>query len=134
MPRLTIEGMHDSQKIVEGTHTPALLCVTVTDDDGKPVDGLKAANFKLIVIRAPTIGGEWGDSHGPIEIASANPFQSGYYVVGVKSGLALAWGAGHYVVGLTVERKYLVGGGGGVVGRPATDNGQTIVSFDVKFA
>lgn len=109
MSKLTVQATRGLQAIVkESTKTPVVFSVSVKTYRGAtPITGLGPHRFDATVIEAPIIGGKYGNSSGPIEIASVTevPSKPGIYTVGIKPGLDLAWGAGNYVVDLLVERK-----------------------------
>ena len=88
--------------------------------------------FDVMVIEAPIIGGKWGPSAGPIEIVSAAEVvaKPGFYKVGIKPGLDLAWGAADYVVDFLVERKRFEQHG--AVAVSITDTGRASAEFTVK--
>jgi hypothetical protein len=129
MAKLTVQATYQWRAFqLESKKTPVVVSISVTDDAGNPVEGLSENQVKVQILFGPIIGGEWGESWGPVELAQVGDALNGFYNVGVKPGLALAWGAGHYVVGLIVEKKTLRGG----IGAPVvTDRGQTVAAFDV---
>ena len=134
MSKLAVQATRGLQASVkESTKTPVLFSISVrTFRAAAPISGLGPHRADVTVIEAPIIGGKWGPSAGPIEIASFSEVTSkpGIYKVGIKPGLDLAWGAGDYVVDFLVDRKRFEQHGGVAVS--ITDTGQARAEFTIK--
>ncbi len=135
MAKLFVQATRGLQATVkESTKTPVVLSVSVKARGGKPITGLGPHRFDVTVLAAPIIGGKWGPSAGPIEIASVAEVTSkpGFYRVGIKPGQDLAWGGGDYVVDLRVERKRLEQHG--ATATFVMDTGHDEAEFTIKSA
>lgn len=120
MAKLTVQATRGSSTAVDATVSPVTLCVSVTDEEGKPIDGLSKQAFRLTVLQTLPIGGEAGNIYIPIEISGVDQFGlapgglgPGFYHVGIKPTAPWSWGAGRIVLGLAVERTRVAGEGPG---------------------
>lgn len=140
MGRLIVEAGFGSEKLVDGSETTATLCVSVTDEAGRPVPALKKGAFKVGVVQSEIVGGEAGDIYQPIELASVTDFVlgnnlHGVYHVGVKPMAGYRWGRSRIVLGLEVSRGLANGnpsGSGKTLPTISFDQGQTLVAFEVN--
>ena len=123
MAKLTAEAARGSSAAADGT--PVTLCVSVTDEEGKPVAGLSKQAFKLTVLNTPMVGGELGgDLYIPISIVSVGGggvLEPGFYHVGIKPVAPYHW-QGRIILGLAVEMK-------NARGQTTAARGQTIVAL-----
>ena len=140
MAKLTVQATRGSSTAVDATVSPVTLCVSVTNEEGKPVDELSKQAFTLTILQTLAIGGEAGNIYIPIEISGVDQFglapgglAPGFYHVGIKPTAPWSWGAGRIVLGLAVKRKRQIGGGGaGSKKGWRTDTGQTVVAILVS--
>jgi hypothetical protein len=125
MAKLTVQGTHHWKPLpLNTTKTPVVFSLSVTDDAGNAVEGLKETHIKVVVIQHQPIQGEEVLAV-KVTLFAEVPNGAGFYNVFVKPDVDKFWGAGHYDVGVTVARKKLVRR------RVVTNSGQTVVTFDV---
>jgi hypothetical protein len=136
MGKLIVEAAFGSQKLVDGSDALATLCVSVTDEAGGPVAGLKKAAFKVAVIQSEVVGGEAGNIYQPIELASVTDLVlwgdlHGVYQVNIKPQVGYRWGKSRIVVGLQASRVLYEAGRSLHPKILSSDQGQTLVAFQV---
>jgi hypothetical protein len=154
MAKLTVEATGGSSAPVAETVSPAKLCVSVTDEEEKPVDGLSENAFTFTLLDTVSLADAEGFT-AAIELDSIYGAKGGFYVVHIKA-VPFAWPEGRIIFGLAVERTRVVGEGPGPaktgpvlakvepakLGGPAkvgpakpaptiTDVGQTVVAIEV---
>lgn len=113
---LNVEGAASPINAASGNSNNAALVVSVTDLNGKAVNGLGVSNFKVdVTIAAP--GGALVDIKRASEAARA----PGFYILDIVpttyQGTQYTWKAGVYLFSVTVER--------------GNDRGQTVVPMDL---
>jgi hypothetical protein len=111
MANLNVSALSEDILAAPGNSDANYIIVSVTDQDGKPVDKLDVHDFIIKVIVAPD-GGRI--SHDIKVVESDFP---GVYVVEVVPIENETWRKGAYVFAVGVHRKF--------------DRGQAIVSVDV---
>jgi hypothetical protein len=86
MAALKVEAILSSTKVVGGSHLKPAVCVSVTDDAGRPVSGLKQSQFTLTVFETP-VGPNY-DLFLPIVIDGVSekpePLGPGFYLVSLS--------------------------------------------------
>ena len=130
MPKLTVEATHGSYDVKDVSVGPLTLCVSVSDDSGRPVGGLKAARFTVATLDGPIVGGE--------EVAPSvvrgdvveDMILPGFYKVKITP--LISWQAGRYVVSVAVKKTTV----SDLTRRRRTTVhiGQTLVGFGVSRA
>ena len=108
MPKLTVEATHGSHDVKDASEEPLTLCVSVSDDSGSPVGGLKAARFTVATLDGPIVGegAEPSVVRGDVVEDILGP--PGFYRVKITP--INAWQAGRYVVSVAIKKTTVSGG------------------------
>ena len=136
MAKLTVQAAPFSQPIsLKWAPTPLTVSLSVSDDAGNPVDGLKDSEFSITRLQMPMVGqGLQMDA----VIADTVHLTGGFYSVQMAPFAPNpVWEPGRYVVGLTVKDKKVDSSprrpGSPPIQAPefTTDNGQALVAWDI---
>jgi hypothetical protein len=110
MAKLTVQATRGSSTAVDATVSPVTLCVSVTDEEGKPVDGLSKQAFTLTVPDA-TNRGE-ADIHSyrnfwrrPVRPGAGRVRTRRFYHVGIAHRAMELLGSGAHCPGLAVKNE-----------------------------
>ena len=106
--------------------------LSVTDDQGQPVNGLNQSAFSLTVLEHPPIGDgsplflEIAGIYGGTEQA-----RPGFYKVTIQPAAGMNWDRGFIALGLAVKRMVIqaIGSGGLKSTTPRTEYGQTVIAL-----
>lgn len=113
MARLTVEARGHGIRARAGNTNSARLVVSVSDEEGRGVDGLATTAFRLTTALVPAGG-------SALEITSKrriNGLLTGLYSVSVTPVSGRAWRAGRYVLGLGIRER--------------RGDGQTLVELEI---
>ena len=135
MAKLTVQAAPLRRPLsLNSIRTPLVVYLSVTDEAGRPVEGLKDSEFRITSLEGPVVGGEGGNLAVPPEVEDTSHQTGGFYRVQIQAGQGQPWEAGHYVLGLAVEDKKT----GASLTTPATprprvdtDNGQTLLAWEI---